>query len=1007
MSLPRVHGFTLCGLAVVCAVLALPFTPWAERTTQPFWFEATITSTTDGAVQVFYDTGRSYNQEDSYTLGVKAGAEPQLCRFLLPEGNYKELRFDPLNGSGTVRVTDLAIKGLHGELIRKVSPDALRPVQQIASLTVDQGTAKIIITPGGNDPITLIPFDPVLKLHLSKWGWWLRAGLVWAGWLAALLAGGAALRAGGSRTRVVRDRIRGWAAARPRRTIAGLALLGVLVNCYPVVFCGKSFLSPNNGVLMLYDSFPSVPGYHDDSFANTHMSDIGAVMWYHWPLSVVIHHALLEEHEWPLWNRYAFSGTPLIGQGITAFGDPLQIPAILSDGAVWTWDLHYVLSKWLFAFGLGLVVYAGTRHLTSALWVAASAPFIGFFAFRLNHPAFFSVCYAPWILVCWYEVAVAATPRRTALWLGGLVVTNLALMNCGAMKEGDMLLLVLNACGAAVLGLTEASLRIRLKKLAAAIFAGACFVLLTAPIWLTFYWTLKKTATHYDVPRASQLSPTYLIGLFDDLFYGQFTQHEAQFDPSLNFFLLPGVLWAVASLRSLWPRRAFRAVAVAALFALAMVYGLVPGKWIALVPLIGNIVHIDNTFSCVALVLLGVTAGFGFSEMWSETTADTWRWRYVTMLLLLLGMLWGYFSATQNTAFSPFFQGYLPLLLLGAVAVPWLVRAWSASALPRVGLGALLCAIALVCHLRHGQYLGDAFEDHTMRPQLRTDLKAPSPAIGFIQSRSGDPARTVGFGMNLFPGYNQALLLESIFGVDPLRNIHYDQLASALNIERILDIMAATPMEQATENKPAFDFLNVRYYLARDVGVPLTAKLQLMGNFDFAVYESRECWPRAFFTDAVGLYPDAATLARMIRTGDGRPFAAVQSTDLARLPAAVAAMARQAHAASPAVPARDYQLTANTTSFEVRATGPGVIALHESYLRKDFQVTMNGQPAAYFRVNHAFKGIYVPAAGTYRVTFAYWPSDFTLSLWLAGLGLAGLLAGGLVAWRCRQDAMSG
>jgi len=33
------------------------------------------------------------------------------------------------------------------------------------------------------------------------------------------------------------------------------------------------------------------------------------------------------------------------------------------------------------------------------------------------------------------------------------------------------------------------------------------------------------------------------------------------------------------------------------------------------------------------------------------------------------------------------------------------------------------------------------------------------------------------------------------------------------------------------------------------------------------------------------------------------------------------------------------------------------------------------------------------------VTFAYWPSDFSLSL-----GLAGLLAGGVMAWRWRPAA---
>jgi len=54
--------------------------------------------------------------------------------------------------------------------------------------------------------------------------------------------------------------------------------------------------------------------------------------------------------------------------------------------------------------------------------------------------------------------------------------------------------------------------------------------------------------------------------------------------------------------------------------------------------------------------------------------------------------------------------------------------------------------------------------------------------------------------------------------------------------------MATTPLEQAAENKSAFDFSTCRYYLAREVILPRTTGLQLVGNFDFSVYESRECW---------------------------------------------------------------------------------------------------------------------------------------------------------------------
>jgi hypothetical protein len=93
------------------------------------------------------------------------------------------------------------------------------------------------------------------------------------------------------------------------------------------------------------------------------------------------------------------------------------------------------------------------------------------------------------------------------------------------------------------------------------------------------------------------------------------------------------------------------------------------------------------------------------------------------------------------------------------------------------------------------------------------------------------------------------------------------------------------------------------------------------------------------------------------------------------------------------VPATDYRLTNNTTSFIIHAPRAGVIVLHESYFPGDFRVTVNGKPAGDFRVNHAFKGVVVEASGLYRVTFTYRPRHWTLALTLAGLGLAGLAAG--------------
>lgn len=66
-------------------------------------------------------------------------------------------------------------------------------------------------------------------------------------------------------------------------------------------------------------------------------------------------------------------------------------------------------------------------------------------------------------------------------------------------------------------------------------------------------------------------------------------------------------------------------------------------------------------------------------------------------------------------------------------------------------------------------------------------------------------------------------------------------------------------------------------------------------------------------------------------------------------------------------------------------------------------VRINEAAAGYFRVNHAFRRMLIPKAGTYTISYCYWPRHFTLSLVLALAGLA-LLAGcaGPVLWRDKR-----
>ena len=56
------------------------------------------------------------------------------------------------------------------------------------------------------------------------------------------------------------------------------AAVATIASSYPVVFLGKSFVSPNMGTVLLYEQFPTVPGYSDATDGEVMGADIGTRM---------------------------------------------------------------------------------------------------------------------------------------------------------------------------------------------------------------------------------------------------------------------------------------------------------------------------------------------------------------------------------------------------------------------------------------------------------------------------------------------------------------------------------------------------------------------------------------------------------------------------------------------------------------------------------------------------------------------------------------------------------
>jgi hypothetical protein len=972
----------LASLAVAALLTWLvawrPFSP--VRVEEPCFLQITSAQPATGSISVSIDEGHGYAVDRP--PAVRAPIRGAAIAAQLPPGRVRELRVDVEN----VARFDVTAVSLHaGD--RDLAAPALSALHPVNGTIAELKESAVSLRPAapGRDISFTVRFDPPLIIPSGDEPWAIQVvGIFIAVFALAWLA------------------FRKWpsfptqwpAITRPKFTIAVLALASALLSTYPVVFFGKSFVSPNTIAYLLHPGEPTIAGAAQEPVEYAAGSDLGAMMWQNLPYSAIESRALLHDHEFPLWNRYNSGGLSLLGQGLSMLGDPLHLIPLAAGGAWWAWNIKFILAKALFAIGVGLCSWSLTRRVGPSALVAVSAAWIGFFAYRFNHPAFFGVCYAPWLLLPWLIARDAA--GRGQLWLcaAGLLLANWCELTSGTAKEATMLLICLNATGLLVLIHSTD----RWRRVLPMLWANVLFVLLSAPAWLLFLDALRQSVTIYDVPHAYQMQPGLLIAFFDSIFSQDFTRQQNLTHPSLNFLVLIGVLWA------LWGRRGHGALLTGSAMAAALVFGIVPPSWIVKLPFLGRIEHIYNVFGCVLLVLLLPLAAQGFAACLEPRDPERWKSTWWKVMLSVAGLFFIYLGFTQALPAAPFlsyridpplrslfFAMYVPCLLLAAVAVPWALG-WVKE---RRAVGwALAAACMVMLHFRSGMFVETKFDDYVMNPRTGIDLVARSPAIDVVRSALQEPARVCGFDATLSPGYQALLGLEGIAGPDALHNPFYTELCEAAGLQTAWGWRLMVNEQSLAKLRPMYDALNLRFYLREIEGPsPQLPGLVLSRAKDLEIYESKTVWPRAFFTNQCASYGSPLEFARMVAQGDGRPFAAMQRT---AAPVKIAPMAER-----QVVPARDYRQTNNSTEFTVQAPAPGVVVLAETYEEGNFEVTVNGRPAQCLRMNHAFKGVVVDRAGALRIRFTYWPRLLKPALFVSLCGL--LLALGTVAllWRTR------
>jgi membrane protein YfhO len=243
------------------------------------------------------------------------------------------------------------------------------------------------------------------------------------------------------------------------------------------------------------------------------------------------------------------------------------------------------------------------------------------------------------------------------------------------------------------------------------------------------------------------------------------------------------------------------------------------------------------------------------------------------------------------------------------------------------------------------------------------------------------------------PAWEYATNAETISGRDggllPLRG-YQEFFAAAVNPEARLTA-GVTTQAPSRWGWPALDLLGVRWFVTN--GLP-PAEIAVMERHGFRVVQreaffllwERPAPPLARMYHALDVVPDPA--ARLARLRAGYPLG-----ERAMVERPVDGLGRPAEPAEVRVERREH------TRVEVSVDGDadGLLVLGDPWYPQ-WRVEVDGRPAELLRVDHAFRGVRVPA-GSHRVVFTYQDRALQAGLVLSAVGALGLA--GLWWWRRR------
>ncbi len=795
-----------------------------------------------------------------------------------------------------------------------------------------------------------------------------------------------------------------WNVRHPVLAIVLVSLLAVVINCHPIIFSGKSFVSPmSTGSQLVYNWWPPLPGMEKwsepklDNLHSVHGSDTATIMWWGVPAGFIESRSLLEHGELPLWNRYSHAGDTFIGQAVTMMGDPLQLIVIIGRGSAGAWDLKFLTAKFLFCIGFGLLIRRLTGSPVLSLIFSALAAYCGAYFYINSHQAFFVLTYAPWILwsaIEWLDFRTKRSLRWGLIWL----LANFSCFNAGHLEVAVVLIGGLNFAAVANALARPPSLANCATVMGRMTLGTLLFLGLTAPVWLAFLGSLTGSySTHMEV-AVHQLPLAFLPGAFDDLFYLLIRPDDslAAIAPGTSLLVLTGCCLAITQWRQLQGDPFFWINSGALVLWGGCVYGWIPASVLAAIPLLNRVGHNETDISYLLVIHLTIQCAYGFKCLLNVAKLRQVAFSFSCVVGMFAGLFVLYSFGYPH---RPIPWNYFLCAEVGAVGAPMLFvflksRGQQASAAGWLGI----IVLGFIPNFRFALY-NTGNDALLMLPGPRAVLNTASPAVDKLKADKTEPFRVVGLQRCFMGDYASVYELEDIRSCAPLSNGEFVNVISNFPGMELKENWVISVVNPALA-QPLLNMLNVKFLLTwRDVQLKEHYDYRIIDRSDFGVLENVAVWPRAFFASQVVAIDSTGAFIKHLVANARNPFVALNTAVVESQPG----LSPLATTNPPAItPGTNYLLSVNSTEFDIHAPSSGVVCLTEGQA-KNFIASANGRVKPVLTVNRAFKGIYLDKPGDYHIKFSYRPSHWRLACVCFWMSMAAIVALGTAAFIKKQD----